>query len=141
MRRYETIYIIRSNTTEDDIDATIAKANGIIENFGGTVLNVNKWGLKKLAYLIKKESQGYYVHTEYAGVPKAVDEIERVFRIDDTILKYLTVKLQDTYIPDEPASEESEDTPENEAATAETTDTPEAAAATAETTDTPEAAA
>jgi small subunit ribosomal protein S6 len=48
--------------------------------------------MKKLAYLIKKESLGYYVYCDYAGTPAAVSEIERKFRIDDTVLKYMTIK-------------------------------------------------
>jgi small subunit ribosomal protein S6 len=53
---------------------------------------MNRWGIKKLAYLIKKESLGYYVYCDYAGTPAAVAELERKFRIDDSVLKYLTIK-------------------------------------------------
>ena len=100
MRRYETIFIVRPNATEDDIEAVTSKATTIIEGDGGTILRINKWGLKKLAYLIKKESQGYYVYVDYAGAPSSVAEIERIFRIDDRIIKYLTVKLADTCDPE-----------------------------------------
>ena len=100
MRRYETIFIIRPTITEDDITGIIEKVNSIIEGDGGTFIRVDKWGLKKLAYLIKKESQGYYVYVDYAGMPASVKEMERIFRIDDRILKYLTVKLADSCDPD-----------------------------------------
>ncbi|MBW2485643.1 MAG: 30S ribosomal protein S6 [Deltaproteobacteria bacterium] len=118
MRRYETIFIARPNVGEDEIEAITAKATSTIESDGGTILRVNNWGLKKLAYLIKKENQGYYVYIDYAGVPESIAEIERVFRIDDRVLKYLTVKLADTCDPEavkeQLAQEESLQVPEEE---------------------------
>ncbi len=100
MRRYETIFIVRPNIAEDEIGVITGKATATIEGDGGTILRINNWGLKKLAYLIKKETQGYYVYVDYAGVPASVAEIERIFRIDDRILKYLTVKLADSCDPE-----------------------------------------
>ena len=100
MRRYETIFIAKPNVAEDEIEAIAAKTTSIIENDGGTTFRINEWGLKKLAYLIKKESQGYYVFIDYAGIPASVSEIERIFRIDDRILKYLTVKIAETCDPE-----------------------------------------
>ena len=100
MRRYETIFIVRPNIAEDEIDAVIKRTSSIIEGDGGTIIKVDKWGLKKLAYLIKKENQGYFVYVDYAGIPASVSEIERLFRIDDKILKYLTVKLAESCDPE-----------------------------------------
>jgi small subunit ribosomal protein S6 len=100
MRRYETIFIIRPTIAEDEITGIIEKVNSIIEADGGTFIKIDKWGLKKLAYLIKKESQGHYVYVDYASVSASVAEMERIFRIDDRVLKYLTVKLADSCDPD-----------------------------------------
>ena len=100
MRRYETIFIVRPNVGEDEIEEISSKTTSIIEGDGGTIFRLNNWGLKKLAYLIKKENQGYYVFLDYAGVPKSIAEIERIFRIDDHVLKYLTVKLEDSCDPE-----------------------------------------
>ena len=100
MRRYETIFIVRPNVAEDEIEAVINKTSSIIEGDGGTIIKIDKWGLKKLAYLIKKEAQGYYVHIDYAAIPASVSELERIFRIDDKVLKYLTVKLDDSCDPE-----------------------------------------
>ena len=99
MRRYETIFIVRSSTGESEITAITDKVESIITGDGGTVLTVDKWGLRKLAYLIKKEAQGYYVYIDYAAVPSAVAEIERIFKIDDRLLKYMTLKLADSCDP------------------------------------------
>ena len=99
MRRYETIYIIRPGASEDDITAIIDRTNGVIEKFNGKIDQLDRWGIKKLAYTINKETQGHYVFSDYAGMPEAVKEIERLFRIDDKILRYMTVKTQDVYGP------------------------------------------
>lgn len=117
MRRYETIIIVRPSAGEAEVTAVEEKVTGVIESFGGSPVKVDKWGLKKLAYLIKKEAQGYYLYIEYAGVPDAVKEMERQLRIDDMILKYMTVKTQDVYVEDAPVAEE--EPAEAEAAAAE----------------------
>jgi small subunit ribosomal protein S6 len=99
MRHYETVFIVKSNTGEDEITAVIEKVSSIVTADGGTVFTVDKWGLKKLAYLIRKETQGYYIYIDYAAVPTAVAEIERIFKIDDRLLKYMTLKLADACDP------------------------------------------
>jgi len=93
MRRYETIYILRPNLGEEEINTIIVNANGIIQSEGGTIIHLDRWGLRKFAYLIKKETQGTYIYCDYATEPAAVLEMERKFRINDAILKYMTVKL------------------------------------------------
>ncbi len=121
MRRYETIVILKPTLGEEENQAVIDRATGIIEDFKGSILKIDKWGLKKLAYLIKKESQGYYVYILYAGMPAGVDEMERVFRIDDRVMKFLTVKLQDVYTPlpeDEEENKPVETTSEEKTAVA-----------------------
>ena len=114
MRRYETIIIIQPGSSEDEITAVVDKGKEIIESRGGSIVQIDKWGLKRLAYLIRKQQQGYYVYVEYAGTPDAVDEMERVYRIDDRVLKYMTVKLQDVYVEDEVVAAEQESTAEAE---------------------------
>lgn len=106
MRRYETIFIIKPSVGEDEITAIIDKTTGIIEQFDGSIVNLDHWGLKKLAYPIKKELQGYYVFAEYAGKPEAVAEAERIFKIDDRVLKFMTIKTQDVFVADAPKAEE-----------------------------------
>jgi small subunit ribosomal protein S6 len=95
MRHYETTYILRPNLGEDQFTEIIERTNTIITDDGGSVIEVDRWGIKKLAYEIKKESQGYYVYINYAAHGTTVSEIERIFRIDDRLLRYLTIKLTD----------------------------------------------
>lgn len=100
MRRYETIFILRPNVGEEEINKVVESTTNIILDEKGTIIDLNKWGMKKLAYLIKKETLGYYVFCDFAGTPAAVAEIERKFRIDETVLKYMTVKLADSISAD-----------------------------------------
>ncbi|NTW88508.1 MAG: 30S ribosomal protein S6 [Desulfobulbaceae bacterium] len=108
MRRYETIAILKPSLSEDEIKAVIDRATGIIEGLGGSIIKLDRWGLKKLAYNIEKEQQGFYLYLQYAGVPEAVSELERICRIDDRIMKYLTVKLQEVFsaLPEDTSAEQ-----------------------------------
>ncbi|MEW6221645.1 MAG: 30S ribosomal protein S6 [Thermodesulfobacteriota bacterium] len=105
MRRYETILIARPSIGEEPLTGLQERVAGIIGAVSGEVLKAERWGLKKLAYPIRKQSQGIYVYTQYTGQPETVAEIERILKIDDQVLKFLTVKLQDRYVPDPPAPE------------------------------------
>jgi small subunit ribosomal protein S6 len=121
MRRYETIVILKPSLGEAENQAIIDLATGTIEQFDGSIVKIDKWGLRKTAYPIKKDTQGYYVYLQYAGMPAAVNEIERVFRIDDKVLKYLTVKLQDVFspLPEDKGPAEAESAPNASVETAE----------------------
>jgi small subunit ribosomal protein S6 len=96
MRRYETIFILRPSQSEDEINTIIENTKKVILDEKGAIIGLSRWGLKKLAYTIKKEIQGQYVFCDFAGTPAAVAEIERKFRIDDAVLKYLTIKTADS---------------------------------------------
>ena len=93
MRHYETTYILRPNLGEEQFTEIIERTNSIITDDGGSIICLDRWGVKRLAYEINREVQGYYVYLNYAAPGKTVDEIERIFRIDDRALRYLTVKL------------------------------------------------
>ena len=97
MRHYETTCVLRPNLGEAGFTEVIERCTGTVTGtFGGTVIALERIGLRKLAYMIKKESQGYYFYLNYAAPAEAVAEVERVFRIDDGVLRYLTVKLADS---------------------------------------------
>ncbi|PID75737.1 MAG: 30S ribosomal protein S6 [Deltaproteobacteria bacterium] len=92
MRRYETIAILRPSAGEETINKIIDLTTGIIADENGSIIELSKWGVKKLAYLIKKESLGNYIFFDYAATPEAVAEIERRYRIEDAVIKYMTIK-------------------------------------------------
>ena len=96
MRRYETIYILRPTMNEDEINAVLENTNSILATDGGQMISLDKWGLRTLAYEVKKETQGYYIYCDYATNPANVSEMERKFRIDEAVMKYMTVKLTDS---------------------------------------------
>lgn len=124
MRRYEQIYILRPSLSEEQITTVIENANQVVLEEDGTIISVDRWGMRKLAYPIKKEPQGYYVLCDFAGTPGAVAEIERKFRIDDAVLKYLTVKLADSISAEEiSVAQEEAQTKAAQAAAAETEET------------------
>ena len=94
VRNYESVIIIRPGAAaEAELVAIIEKYSAIITNHGGEIAGIDRWGLKKLAYPIKKETQGVYILARYAATPEGILELERLLRIDDRIIKYLTVKL------------------------------------------------
>ena len=96
MRRYETIFITYADLPEEDINGLLARYSAIITDRQGIVIKIDKWGKRKLAYEINKQSRGFYVLMDFAGASAIVTEIERNLRIGDHILKYMTVKTQDT---------------------------------------------
>lgn len=101
MRRYEQICILRPSLSEDEINTVVENTHQIITDEAGTIISNIKWGMKKLAYPIKKELQGYYVFSDFAATPAAVAEVERKFRIDDAVLKYMSIKLADAISAEE----------------------------------------
>ena len=93
MRRYETIFIIDPDVPESDRTSLIARFKEIIQQQEGVFIQEDPWGTKKMAYEIKKKSRGFYTRLDYCGMGKVVDELERFCRIDDRVMKYLTVQL------------------------------------------------
>jgi|Deesub1362A_J573_1020465.scaffolds.fasta_scaffold05778_2 small subunit ribosomal protein S6 len=97
MRHYETLFIISPEVSEDDIDRLVERYVGILEERGGFVAKVDKWGRRRLAYEVKKFRKGYYVLFDYGAEPAAVAEMERNFKIDEKVIRYLTVKQDDHF--------------------------------------------
>ena len=93
MRRYETIVIVDPDLSDDDRTSLFSRIKEIIPQQEGVLIKEELWGAKKLAYDIRKKSRGYYARYDYCGMGVLVDEIERFFRIDDRVMKYLTVQL------------------------------------------------
>ncbi len=93
MRRYETIFISDPDISEADRKQVFDKAKELIDQQKGLIIKFDEWGLKKLAYDIKKKNRGWYVCMEYCADAFAVHEMERAFRIDDRVMKYMTILL------------------------------------------------
>ena len=91
MRRYETILIAHVDLSEDELSALITRYGGIVTGQKGILVKVERWGKRRLAYMIGKQARGFYILIDYAGVSDVVNELERNLKIDDKILKFMTV--------------------------------------------------
>ena len=96
MRRYDTIFIIDPDLSEDQWDSVLGRVAELVSQLEGLLVAFDKWGTRKLAYEIKKKVRGYYVRLDYCGQGHLVDEIERFFRIDERVLKYMTILTEET---------------------------------------------
>ncbi|MEN6330934.1 MAG: 30S ribosomal protein S6 [Smithella sp.] len=94
MKRYEVVAIVKADLTEDDLAAIIERSKTIITDRKGVIAKVEKWGKRRLAYEINKQKDGFYFLIDFAGDGPIVMEIERNFKIDDRILKFMTVKKE-----------------------------------------------
>ncbi len=95
MRRYETIFIVDPDLSEEERSPLFERLKPLFPQLDGFLVMVDEWGAKKLAYEIKKKNRGYYVRLDYCGTGTLVNEIERFFRIDGRVLKYMTVLLEE----------------------------------------------
>lgn len=92
MRKYEAVFIFLPTLEEEKRTQLLDRFKGIIESDGGSVSNVDEWGLRKLAYLIDDIGEGHYVLVNFNGTPEAVKEIDRVARISDGIMRSMIIR-------------------------------------------------
>jgi small subunit ribosomal protein S6 len=91
MRLYELTLIIDSSLDESTIQSEIEKIENRITDSGGKIHRLDRWGLRRLAYEIKKHSQGYYVFFLFEANPGLTGEIEKNLKLNENILRYLTI--------------------------------------------------
>jgi small subunit ribosomal protein S6 len=94
MRPYETAFLIAPNLPEEDNDKLIDQMADIVSKKKGKMINVDKWGKRRLAYPIRKYEEAYYVFFLYEGEPAVLTELERRFKQTEAILRYLTVRTE-----------------------------------------------
>ena len=92
MNSYELLYILNNELADEAREAVIEKLNAVVTANGGTVDNVDKWGTKRLAYPINYKNEGYYVLTNFTAPATLPDELERVMRITDAVVRFMIVK-------------------------------------------------
>jgi small subunit ribosomal protein S6 len=90
---YETTIVMDGNLDDAAIQAVIEKVKATLTSLGGEIKTVLEPGRKKLAYKIAKTTLGYYVHIEFMGVPSSLAELERQYRLNEQILRFLTIIL------------------------------------------------
>ena len=129
-REYETIYILRPNVDDADVEKTVERFNSVLEAGGGHKLRFDEWGSRRLAYEIRDRTMGEYHdrgifhYCRFLAPPSAIGELERNLRIIEPVLKFMTVKIDDDVVVEERLAATGE-TPEEPAVEA----APEAAPA------------
>jgi len=91
MNSYETIFILRSTLGEDGIKEAAEKFKNYIET-NATLVTFDEWGNKKLAYTIGEHSEGYYIFATFESLPTFPQDLERVYRISEDVIKFIVVK-------------------------------------------------
>jgi small subunit ribosomal protein S6 len=98
-REYETIFILKPDVSNEVIGATNTKIRGVVEAGGGTLLKIENWGRRKLAYEVKKQLKGIYIFFRYLGDPGLVEEVERNLHLTDSVIRQYSVKIGENVDP------------------------------------------
>lgn len=95
MKKYESIYIVRPTVDEEQLKAIVERFSSIITEQGGQLEKVDEWGKRRLAYPIDDLREGFYVLMNFSASSDVPQELERVYKITDDVLRYLTIKLDE----------------------------------------------
>lgn len=99
MELYESLFIIRPSLSDEDTTALIDKMKGVAEKSGAQMMRAENWGRKRLAYEVKRERKGTYAFFYFKGPGPVIAELERAYRLEDSIIKFLTVRLEEEPTP------------------------------------------
>ena len=108
MRQYETIFIVNPTLVEETYREVVNKFKNTIEKQKGAIVKAEEWGTQRLAYTVKKFDKGAYVLFNYCGDAGVSSELERELKLDDRVLKYQTVKLDEDVDPQALMTKEKE---------------------------------
>jgi small subunit ribosomal protein S6 len=92
-RLYETTFVVNAALEDNDVETVIHRVTDYLENHGASIVELSKWGRKRLMYPIKKKFNGYYVYVAYEIPTSALSLIERFFILEENVLRHLTVIL------------------------------------------------
>ena len=93
MRKYETIIILQPDLGEDDINTITGKVQDVLTSYKGQLYRLDDWGVRKLAYPIRKCARGRYYYVRYDGGAELIAELERRLRLDEKVLRYQSVNI------------------------------------------------
>ncbi|MFP4040428.1 MAG: 30S ribosomal protein S6 [Desulfosudaceae bacterium] len=99
MRRYETVFIADPDLAPDAQKTLFDKARALIDNNAGQLVDFDEWGNRRLAYEIRKKQRGHYVRLDYCGSGETVSQLEGAFRIDERVLKFMTIFMEEDADP------------------------------------------
>lgn len=95
MANYESVLIARQDIGASQVNSLVSDLSEVIKKEGGEVVKVDNWGLKNLAYRIKKNRKGYYVLLNIVAPAKAIAEYERLIRLNEDVIRYMTVRVEE----------------------------------------------
>jgi small subunit ribosomal protein S6 len=95
MRKYEVVFIVRTDVAEEDVAKLIAQMEGVVAGAGGKVVKSEKLGRRRLAYRVERQQEGLYVLFVLEGTGDTVKEFERRLRVTDAVVKFLTVRVDE----------------------------------------------
>lgn len=98
VRKYETTYIVNAALEDQEIEQIHEKISAYLKENGVEILEMNKWGRKRLAYPIQKKFNGFYTHMIFNADSAIIPEFERFLILDDSVMRHLTLQLSDKMI-------------------------------------------
>ncbi len=90
---YESAVLISAALEEDQIQSIISRIKELISSNDGEITDIEDWGRKRLAYMIRKSKIGYYIIFQFNAYPQIISTLEKFYKLDENILRYLTIKL------------------------------------------------
>jgi small subunit ribosomal protein S6 len=93
MPLYEHVYLARQDTSAQQVDELTAQLKGVIEGLGGSIKKTEYWGVKSLSYRLRKNRKAHFTLLDIDAPPPAINEIERLERLNEDVLRYLTIRV------------------------------------------------
>ncbi|MBI5189553.1 MAG: 30S ribosomal protein S6 [Nitrospirae bacterium] len=94
MRDYESIFILAPTLDEAESEKVSTRMQDVVTSHGGEFVKVEKWGKRKLAYEVGKHKKGEYILFQFKGGPETVAELERNYKLTESVIKYMTIRLE-----------------------------------------------
>ena len=94
MNSYEHTFITKQDLSDSEVKKIVSKYEDIIKTNSGKVLKTEEWGLRNLSHRIKNNKKGFYFHIKFTGIGKTIEKLEKVENIDETLIRYLTVRVK-----------------------------------------------
>jgi small subunit ribosomal protein S6 len=95
MRKYEIMFVVRPDVADEDLAKLVTQMEGVVNGAGGKIEKIDKMGRRRLAYRVARQREGYYVLFVLEGTGDTVKEFERRLKVMDTVIKYLTVRVDE----------------------------------------------
>jgi len=95
LRNYQSVLILKPDLDEAQVDQSVEKITSVLQKFGGSILKLDKWGKKRLAYRVKKNKFGYYLNIYHTCEADKVPDLEKEYQLYDLVIKYLVIRLEE----------------------------------------------